>query len=89
MVDTIHLERHDPDAIRPSLKLLTDWQFEPALKAEIELRFIADGNSRTRVEFEHRYLDRYGSRRDEMRRIYDTEGDWGNLLEAFVRAAEA
>lgn len=75
--------------IRPSLKLLTDWQFEPALKAEIAVHFIADGNSRTRVELEHRYLDRYGFRRDEMRRIYDTEGDWGNLFEASVRAAEA
>jgi hypothetical protein len=24
-----------------------------------------------------------------MRRIYDTEGDWGRLLEAFARAAAA
>jgi hypothetical protein len=44
------------------LKLLTDWQFEPALKAEIEASFIADGNGQTRVELQHRYLDRYGSR---------------------------
>ena len=66
-----------------------DWQFEPTLKTEIEVRFIADGQNRTRVELEHRHLDRYGSRRDEMRRIYDTEGDWGKLLEAFARAAEA
>jgi len=59
------------------------------LKTEIEVRFIIDGSDRTRVELEHRHLDRYGARRDEMRRIYDTEGDWGKLLEAFARAAEA
>lgn len=66
-----------------------DWQYDATLNTEIEVRFTADGNNRTRVELEHRHLDRYGSRRDEMRRIYDTEGDWGKLLEAFARAAEA
>ena len=66
-----------------------DWQYDPALNTEIEVRFIGDGNNRTRVELEHRLLDRYGARRDEMRRVYDTEGDWGKLLEAFARVAEA
>ena len=77
----------------PSRLLLTwdvsaDWQYDPALKTEIEVRFIADGADRTRVEFEHRRLDRYGARRDEMRRIYDTEGDWGRLLQSFAHTAE-
>jgi uncharacterized protein YndB with AHSA1/START domain len=66
-----------------------DWQYDPTLKTEIEVRFIADGENATRVELEHRRLDLYGVRRDEMRRIFDTEGDWGRLLEAFARAAEA
>jgi uncharacterized protein YndB with AHSA1/START domain len=66
-----------------------DWQHDPALKTEIELRFIEDGKDRTRVELEHRKLDRYGTRRDEMRRIFDKEGDWGRLLEAFAQAAAA
>lgn len=66
-----------------------DWQYDPALKTEIEVRFIPDGSNRTRVELEHRHLDRYGARRDEMRRIFDTEGDWGKLLEAFAGAAAA
>lgn len=66
-----------------------DWQYDPTLKTEIEVRFIADGENATRVELEHRRLDLYGPRRDEMHRIFDTEGDWGRLLEAFARAAEA
>jgi hypothetical protein len=41
----------------------------------------------TRVELEHRRLDRYGARRDEMRAIFDTTGDWGRLLQAFAQAA--
>jgi uncharacterized protein YndB with AHSA1/START domain len=67
-----------------------DWQYDPTLKTEIEVQFNTDGSDRTCVELEHRHLDRYGARRDEMRRIYDTEGDWGKLLEMFARvAAEA
>jgi uncharacterized protein YndB with AHSA1/START domain len=66
-----------------------NWQYDPNLKTEIEVRFIAEGNDATRVELEHRKLDRYGARRDEMRRIFDIEGDWGRLLAMFAaRAAE-
>jgi uncharacterized protein YndB with AHSA1/START domain len=76
----------------PSRLVLTwditaDWQFDPELKTEIEVRFIPDGRDRTRVEFEHRLLDRYGARRDEMRNIFDKSGDWGRLLESFARTA--
>jgi len=72
-----------------SWDISADWQYDPALKTEIEVRFSADGRDHTGVELEHRHLDRYGARRDQMRRIYDTEGDWGRLLEAFARAAAA
>jgi uncharacterized protein YndB with AHSA1/START domain len=76
-----------PSRIVLSWDINADWKYDPALNTEIEVRFIAEGNSRTRVELEHRRLDRYGARRDEMRRIYDTEGDWGRLLEAFAKVA--
>ena len=72
-----------------SWDISADFQYDPTLKTEIEVRFSADGSDRTRVELEHRHLDRYGARRDEMRAIFDTEGDWGRLLEAFARAAAA
>jgi len=58
-------------------------------ETELELRFIADGTDRTQVELEHRNLDRYGERRDEMRRVFETEGDWGRLLASLARAAAA
>lgn len=72
-----------------SWDISAEWQYDPTLKTEIEVRFSTDGNNCTRVELEHRHLDRYGARRDEMRRIFDSEGDWGRLLEAFARAAAA
>jgi len=70
-------------------EITADWQHDPSLKTEVEVRFIADGNNSTRVELEHRRLDLYGARRDEMRRIFETDGDWGRLLEAFAGAARS
>jgi uncharacterized protein YndB with AHSA1/START domain len=66
-----------------------DFQYDPALQTEIEVRFIAEGGAGTRVEFEHRRLDRYGDRRDEMRKIFDETGDWGKLLASFAQTAAA
>jgi uncharacterized protein YndB with AHSA1/START domain len=78
-----------PSRLVLSWDVSADWQYDPELKTEIEIRFIAVGEDGTRVELEHRKLDRYGARRDEMRRIFDTEGDWGRLLAMFAaRAAE-
>jgi uncharacterized protein YndB with AHSA1/START domain len=72
-----------------SWDISADWQPDPALKTEIEVRFIADGKDRTRVELEHRRLDRYGPRRDEMRGIFDSERGWTGLLDSFAaRASE-
>lgn len=77
-----------PTRLVLSWDISADWQPDPKLKTEVEVRFIADGANNTRVELEHRRLDRYGPRRDEMRAIFDKEGDWGRLLGAFARVAE-
>ncbi len=78
-----------PGRLVLSWDITADWQYDPNLKTEIEIRFISEGDHRTRVELEHRHLDRYGVRRDEMRRVFDTGGDWGKLLEMFGRVAAA
>jgi uncharacterized protein YndB with AHSA1/START domain len=78
-----------PSRLLLSWDITADWQYDPDLKTEIEVRFIADGKDATRVELQHRKLDRYGARREEMRNIFNTEGDWGRLLAMFAaRAAE-
>lgn len=77
-----------PERLVLSWDISADWQPDPNLKTEIEIRFIPEGKEGTRVELEHRHLDRYGARRDEMRRIFDTEGDWGRLLQMFATVAE-
>jgi uncharacterized protein YndB with AHSA1/START domain len=76
-----------PSRLVLSWDVNADWQYDPDLKTEIEVRFVPAGEGTTRVELEHRKLDRYGARRDEMRRIFDTEGDWGRLLAMFAARA--
>jgi uncharacterized protein YndB with AHSA1/START domain len=77
-----------PSRLLLSWDVNADWQYDPALKTELEIRFIRQGTGITRVELEHRKLDRYGARRDEMREIFDKTGDWGQLLALFARLAE-
>jgi uncharacterized protein YndB with AHSA1/START domain len=76
-----------PKRLVLSWDISADWQPDPNLKTEIEIKFAPEGKDGTLVELEHRHLDRYGARRDEMRRIFDTEGDWGRLLQMFARVA--
>jgi uncharacterized protein YndB with AHSA1/START domain len=76
-----------PGRLVLSWDITADWQYDPELKTEVEVRFVADGKG-TRVELEHRKLDRFGARRDEMRQIFDSTGDWAKLLGGFVAAAE-
>jgi len=68
--------------------ITADWQFDAKLNTEIEIRFTAHGTDRTFVELEHRHLDRFGDRRDQMRRVFDQEGDWGKLLARFAQLVE-
>jgi uncharacterized protein YndB with AHSA1/START domain len=72
-----------------SWDISADWQSDPTLKTEVEVRFIAEGEDATRVELEHRHLDRYGPRREEMRGIFDSDMGWKGLLDSFAaRASE-
>jgi uncharacterized protein YndB with AHSA1/START domain len=76
-----------PERLVLSWEITADWKHDPDLKTEVEVRFIADGKNRTRVELEHRRLDLYGARRDEMRGIFDSDGGWKGLLDAFAARA--
>lgn len=82
-------------AWEPTTRLVLSWdidanfQYAPKLKTEIEILFVAEDDGSTRVELEHRRLDRFGDRRAEMRDIFDRSGDWGQLLLAFALRAES
>jgi uncharacterized protein YndB with AHSA1/START domain len=51
-----------PNRVLFSWDIGPQWQVEtdPALTSEVEVRFQAEGPGRTRVELEHRHIDRHG-----------------------------
>ena len=76
-----------PQRLLLSWEITADWRHEPQLQTEVEVRFVAEGKGVTRVELEHRHLDRYGSLRDQMRDIFGSDAGWKGLLEAFAARA--
>jgi len=69
-------------------QLTADWKFDLGLITEVEVRFIADGANATRVEPEHRDLERYGERADGVRATIDSPEGWNGILQLFKQAAE-
>jgi hypothetical protein len=65
------------------------WKHDESIDTEVEVRFVSLGPARTRVELEHRRLDRYGAAAEQMRGIFDSENGWTNILRLFVARAHA
>jgi uncharacterized protein YndB with AHSA1/START domain len=66
-----------------------EWQFDPDLLTEVEIRFIEEGAGTTRVELEHRNLERMGGKAEAVRASVDSAGGWGAILESYRAAADA
>jgi uncharacterized protein YndB with AHSA1/START domain len=67
-------------------EISADWKADSTLVTEIEVRFDAEGQG-TRVELEHRHLDRYGDKQEMMRTVFDSADGWTGLLQKFAPAA--
>jgi uncharacterized protein YndB with AHSA1/START domain len=64
-------------------------ELDPAKTSEVEVRFIPEGPNRTRVELEHRNLDRHGERWENMRDAVGSPGGWRRGLHSFSDRASA
>jgi len=62
------------------------WQIEtdPANASEVEVRFVAEGPARTRVELEHRHIDRHGPGWDAVYDGVDGDGGWPLYLTRYA-----
>lgn len=64
-------------------QLTAEWKFDPAMRTEVDIRFTAEDGG-TRVDLEHRNLDRFGTQADAVSAAV-TRG-WSALLEAYAQA---
>jgi uncharacterized protein YndB with AHSA1/START domain len=74
-----------PNRVVFSWDISPQWQIEadPEKTSEVEVRFISEAPERTRVELEHRNLDRHGAGWEGARAGVDSEDGWPLYLQRF------
>jgi uncharacterized protein YndB with AHSA1/START domain len=75
-----------PDRVVFSWDIGPSWQIETDADktSEVEVRFVADGPERTRVELEHRQLHRHGSGWEAVGEGVDSDQGWPLYLHRFA-----
>ena len=81
-------------AFEPPHRLVVSWAIapdftpepDPERASEVELRFIAETPDRTRVELEHRALERHGDGWESLRDAVDGPDGWPDDLRRFAAA---
>jgi uncharacterized protein YndB with AHSA1/START domain len=78
-----------PNRVVFSWDISPRWQIETDVEkaSEVEVRFIAEGPDRTRVELEHRNLDRHGDGWEAVRDGVDGGDGWPLYLQRFADVA--
>lgn len=81
-------------AYEPPARIVFTWDISPAWRietdpdkaSEVEVRFVEDGPDRTRVELEHRHLDRHGEGWEGTREGVAADQGWPLYLRRFAAA---
>jgi uncharacterized protein YndB with AHSA1/START domain len=82
-------------AYEPPTRIVFTWDISPrwqietdlARSSEVEVRFIAEAERRTRVELEHRHLDRHGQGWEGLAAGVRADQGWPLYLQRFAEAA--
>jgi uncharacterized protein YndB with AHSA1/START domain len=78
-----------PDRLVLTWEISCGWEYDPNVKSEIEVRFEAETPERTRVSLEHRALEAYGERAQEMHERYEADDAWTYVLGCYAIALRA
>jgi uncharacterized protein YndB with AHSA1/START domain len=80
-----------PNRVAISWDISPQWQIEadPAKTSEVDVRFIAEAPNRTRVELEHRNIDRHGDGWEAVREGVNGDDGWPLYLRRFADVVAA
>jgi hypothetical protein len=80
-----------PEQVVLAWQLNADWRYDPDFITELEVRFIPQGYTKTRVELEHRGLEKFGAKADAVRASLDSPEGWNGAVAEYASrlAAEA
>src|SRR5262249_11286503 len=79
-------------AYEPPRRVVISWDIDPqwqietdsAKTSEVDVRFIAESSTRTRVELEHRNLERHGEHWEGVREAVGGAGGWPLYLQRYA-----
>jgi uncharacterized protein YndB with AHSA1/START domain len=79
-----------PDRVVLAWHLNGSWRHDPdpAHAREVEIRFMAEDDGRTRVELEHRSFERHRHDADAVRGAVDGPGGWDFCLAAYAAGVD-
>jgi len=72
-----------PSRLLLAWRLNAHWEYDPDLLTEVEVRFTAEGDGQTRVDFEHRGFENMGAAGEGARAGVDGPNGWGAILAGF------
>src|SRR3954466_14583229 len=85
-------------AWEPPNRLVIAWHIAPNFQdtdldvsksSEVDIRFTPEPGGTTRVDLEHRHLERHGTDVEQLRKGIGGPGGWSGLLQMFGRTAHA
>jgi uncharacterized protein YndB with AHSA1/START domain len=79
-----------PSRIVVTWQISGAWKFDPdeSHASEFEVRFVALGERRTRVELEHRHFERHGEAGLAIKKAVGSPGGWTGLLDTYRALAD-
>jgi len=68
-------------------QLSAQFQFNPSLHTEVDVRFVVIDERSTRVELEHRGLEAYGADSMAMHEAFNSPNGWNGMLDHYAEVA--
>lgn len=69
-------------------QITAEWRYDANFLTEVEVNFIEQGPKHTRLTLEHRNIEKFGTKAEEIWSAFDSEGGWTGILKALANLVE-